>query len=524
MNHRFRSAALGGIASAVWAAATAAPAGPGGCRLLPDLLERGEERDVLLCGAGLAGPVTLGGMDGTGLEVVYQQPLRACAPGSREPGLHLVLRAGPTATSADLQALGADGQAACAPAPRLTVPGRVALGAVALRPARRQRTFRLDLRAPAGVDFSGSCDRPWTFDRAEGPALELAAPPRCARHRIEAILRAGGGQLQPARLVLPLAGSAGAREGVALVRLPDPAWRAAMPPSAARFVDVDGIRTRYFESGRGSPLVLVHGGQAGGENNHAEVWLQNLRGLSAHFRVIALDRLAQGATANLADAADYARYYERDAGHLHGFLRALGLRDVTLVGHSQGGYPVTAVALDHPELVRCLVNVDSVMVPDDPEPMKQALGFIAYIATALNPPSGPTFYSARRGIRLRAPSGNNIADDEARRIVAQFEDPKTREARSRMAAERMTPLHPAFKALRDAALRRIRAGALQAPSLVYWGADDPQVPLALGLQLYEALRAGPAPAALHVIDDAGHFPFAEHPAEFDRAVSAFCGR
>ena len=27
----------------------------------------------------------------------------------------------------------------------------------------------------------------------------------------------------------------------------------------ARFVDVDGIRTRYYEAGRGEPMVLIHG-------------------------------------------------------------------------------------------------------------------------------------------------------------------------------------------------------------------------------------------------------------------------
>lgn len=294
-------------------------------------------------------------------------------------------------------------------------------------------------------------------------------------------------------------------------------------PGTERWVDVAGVRTRYSEAGRGPPLVLVHGGQAGGENNHAEVWQQNIPGLARRFRVIALDRLAQGHTGNLPDPADYATYYERDAAHLWGFIRALGLRDVTLVGHSQGGYPVTAVALDHPDTVRCLVHVDSVLVPDDPEPMKAALGFIACYATVLNPPGGPTFHSARRGLRLRGPSGNNVTDAEAARIVAQAGDPKTREARAALAAQRLTPLAPAFKRLRDDAWARIAAGELAARSLVLWGADDPQVPLPLGLRLHGQLRRGPAVAEVHVLDEAGHFPFVEQPDAFERAVTAFCG-
>jgi len=34
---------------------------------------------------------------------------------------------------------------------------------------------------------------------------------------------------------------------------------AGMPLSNERYVDVDGIRTRYFEKGKGEPIVLLHG-------------------------------------------------------------------------------------------------------------------------------------------------------------------------------------------------------------------------------------------------------------------------
>jgi pimeloyl-ACP methyl ester carboxylesterase len=70
---------------------------------------------------------------------------------------------------------------------------------------------------------------------------------------------------------------------------------------------------------------------------------------------------------------------------------------------------------------------------------------------------------------------------------------------------------------------RLAAGELAARSLVLWGADDPQVPLALGLRLQGQLRLVPAVAETHVLDDAGHFPFVEQPGAFERAVTSFCG-
>lgn len=508
----------------MYVSAPLAAAADGACRLVPAGLERGEERDLLLCGPGLGGVAPLAGLEGSGLEVLYQQSLRACAPGERDPGLHLVVRAGAEARSARLDPRRGDGTRACDEALSLDVPQRHYLGAVTLRPVRGAADL-LDLRvrSPAGLDLRAACAPGGLhFDAGDGPQLALAAPPRCRVHRLDARLRVRGEQLQPARVLLRVRSEAQARDALVLARRPDPPWHRALVPQTARFVDVDGVRTRYFDVGRGPPLVLVHGGQAGGENNHAEVWQQVVPELARHFRVIVLDRLAQGATGALPEATGYAHYYAHDARHLHRFIATLGLRDVTLVGHSQGGYPVTAVALDHPQAVRCLVNVDTVLVPDDPAPMRAALGFIVYLATALHGPEGPSFYSARRSIRLRGPSGHNVNDAEAARIVAQYRDPRTRATRARMAAERMTPLNPAFKALRDEAYRRIAAGEIAARHLVVWGAADPQVPLALGLRFYESLAASRGPTALHVIGNAGHFPFAEHPGEFSRVVTAFC--
>ena len=287
---------------------------------------------------------------------------------------------------------------------------------------------------------------------------------------------------------------------------------------------MQGIATRYFDFGEGPPLLLVHGGQAGGSYNSAEKWEQNVQGLAEHFRVIALDRLAQGGTENLPLAEDYADYFARDTEHLEAFVVTLDLSGLTLVGHSQGGWPITALALNRPELVDCLVNVDTVMVPDDMTMMRQALSFLIYTSRFVHPPEGPTFYSARRSIALRSPSGNNITPQKAQRVVDKFNLPKTRTARNHMAAVRMTPLHPSFQALKQHAYDRIAAGELGARSLVIWGGKDPQVPLGLGEQFNEMLAAAGVATTLEVIRDAGHAPFVEFPDAFNNLVINYCGK
>ncbi len=39
-----------------------------------------------------------------------------------------------------------------------------------------------------------------------------------------------------------------------------------MPMTDAKFIDVYGIKTRYFEQGKGEPLVLWHGSHFGTED------------------------------------------------------------------------------------------------------------------------------------------------------------------------------------------------------------------------------------------------------------------
>ncbi len=303
---------------------------------------------------------------------------------------------------------------------------------------------------------------------------------------------------------------------------PKPPWLNTLPEASAKFVDAGGIRTRYFERGSGQPIVLVHGGQAGGANNSAQKWEQNFPGLAQTHRVIALDRLAQAGTDNLPDAAAYADYFARDAQHFQDFLLALDLKDVILVGHSQGGWPVTRAALDLPERVSCVVNVDTMMVPNNPRLMREAMGFLLYSSRMVDPPEGPTVHSARRGMALRYPTGRNITAAKAERIVAQYQSPKTAQARAHMLEQRMTPLHRSFQALKAQADTDIASGKLEAKSVVVWGELDPQVPLGLGEIFQAQLESAGVDSVLEVMPGLGHAPFIEAPDEFNARVLRGC--
>jgi 2-hydroxy-6-oxonona-2,4-dienedioate hydrolase len=302
----------------------------------------------------------------------------------------------------------------------------------------------------------------------------------------------------------------------------DPAWVGTMPEDTVKIVDVKGIRTRYFERGAGPSLVLVHGGQSGGYNNHARKWESVFVALSKTFRTIALDRLGQGGTDHLP-AEDYPNYYARDPVHLRNFIEALGLTDVTLVGHSQGGWPVMRVALDRPDLVTCLVNIGSVLVPDDGKVMREAVAFTSYVDGPVHPATGPTFYTARRGLYLRMSSGNNITNPNVERVLEQYQMKRIQASRQIRESIRLNPAHPSFIALRQQAYADIAAGRLKSPSLSIWGEHDLESPTALGLQFHQMLVDNGVADTLVLVPGSGHSPHVEFPEDFVRTVTDYCG-
>ena len=98
-----------------------------------------------------------------------------------------------------------------------------------------------------------------------------------------------------------------------------------------KFVDVDGIKTRYFEGGSGETLVLVHGGQFGSIYS-ADVWSLNFDILCEHFHVYAFDKLGQGYTDNPKTDAEYTM--KAVIEHTYQFLRTVGIQKANLLGHS----------------------------------------------------------------------------------------------------------------------------------------------------------------------------------------------
>ena len=120
-----------------------------------------------------------------------------------------------------------------------------------------------------------------------------------------------------------------------------------------RSVVVGGLRLSFLEWGiAGRPvLCFLHGGSA-----HAHWFDFVTPAFTERFHVIALDQRGHGES-EWAEPPAYAT--ENFAADLLGFIDALGLSRVALIGHSMGGHNAMSFAAWHPDRVSALVIVDS---------------------------------------------------------------------------------------------------------------------------------------------------------------------
>ncbi|HTN72459.1 MAG TPA: alpha/beta hydrolase [Methylomirabilota bacterium] len=135
---------------------------------------------------------------------------------------------------------------------------------------------------------------------------------------------------------------------------------------ADKFVQVDGLKTRYLEDGTGPTAILLHGASLG---SSADVFERNLKPLAnAGVRAIAYDQPGFGLTDN---PGDYSVAYRRR--FIMMFMDALNLERAALVGHSQAGGMAIGLAFEYPKRISkvMIVGTGSVL-PPLPEGQKQA--------------------------------------------------------------------------------------------------------------------------------------------------------
>lgn len=287
------------------------------------------------------------------------------------------------------------------------------------------------------------------------------------------------------------------------------------PLPEARTIDVEGVATRYYDAGAGDPVVFVYGGNFGTSDSasSAYTWSLNWQALAARHRVVIPDKLGQGHTGNPKSDADYTM--RAVVQHLAGFLRALKLPPVHIVGHSRGGYAAARLTLENHELVRSVTLVNS-------GTLSPGVGTNEVI---LSRPPYPK-YSAEcvLWVYQRYSFDPGVVTEEwVNTVLEVLALPKYRESVRKIEQEKLGArlFLPELSREKRETLQWLDEGRLQRPCQVIWGFDDRTATVDRGIELFRTLARHERRAQFHVFNQSGHFPFREHPARFNALLARF---
>ncbi len=285
-----------------------------------------------------------------------------------------------------------------------------------------------------------------------------------------------------------------------------------MDISQAKFIDVDGIDTRYFDKGAGETIVLFHGGNFGSHHGAdcAVDWSLNFDGLAADCRVIAVDKIGQGYTGNPEIDDDYTM--ARVVSHALGFLDALDLGDCHIVGHSRGAYLTCRMTLENPARIKSNIMVDTNSLGPG-----QGRNHIVFTDT-------PKPYLSRESQRwvLENYSWNPkvVTEDWLDELMRVAALPKYLESVRKMLDEGLAErlFVPQLARQKGDTFDRLMSTGTQRPNLIVWGLNDPTATIDQGCALYEIMVHKEPRTEMHVFNHSGHFSYREHPEAFNRLI------
>jgi pimeloyl-ACP methyl ester carboxylesterase len=251
-------------------------------------------------------------------------------------------------------------------------------------------------------------------------------------------------------------------------------WREGVK---SEYVEAGGYRLHYFEAlpkdgGEGTPLVLVHGLGARGED-----WAKMIPLLAANgFHVYVPDLLGYGRSPK--PDVDYTIGMEE--GVVADFMRAVHVSRADVGGWSMGGWVAMKLALDHPEMVNRLVVYDSAGIyfpagfgPDLFVPMDDA--GLAHLLKMLSPIPRQLPEFVQRAMLQKLDRNGWVVD---RSMVAMTDGRE---------------------------LLDFRLHDLKQPTLVVWGSKDDLIPLPVGQRIHDLIPD----SSLLVVEGCGHLAPAE---------------
>ncbi len=240
-------------------------------------------------------------------------------------------------------------------------------------------------------------------------------------------------------------------------------------------IEVDGRRWHYYSTGNiDAPVVLmVHGFRTS-----ARFFRPTMLSLSDRWRVVAPDLPGHGDSEPWDPEEDVVEQWVL----LEGFLAALGLERMDIIGNSRGGAVALQLAAHRPARVDRLI-----LIAAPTKPFK--VGTLDIKEMVVNREALTDDLLREMGRTMMASRGY----EEARRRAVE-------------AGELERGLRPIM-------------GEVKGPTLIVWGAEDRTIPVEMGLELL----AGIPDSRMRLIGGAGHVPMLDKTRETLALFRTFLG-
>jgi len=123
-----------------------------------------------------------------------------------------------------------------------------------------------------------------------------------------------------------------------------------------KYMDVNGVKLYYEVYGKGEPLLLLHG-----NNSSMGSFNKQLEALSKKYTVIGLDSRGQGKSTS--DGTKIT--YELMAEDVNTFLEKMQLKNVNILGWSDGGNIAIVLGMQHPDKINKMAIMGTVLYNND---------------------------------------------------------------------------------------------------------------------------------------------------------------
>ncbi|MBW2254835.1 MAG: alpha/beta fold hydrolase [Deltaproteobacteria bacterium] len=283
---------------------------------------------------------------------------------------------------------------------------------------------------------------------------------------------------------------------------PLPSWLAVELPFRRRMAVIDGVRVHFVDEGNGPPVLLVHGNPT-----WCYLWRKVIHQVTPGVRVIAPDLVGLGLSDKPRRPA--AHQLEMHLETIRALVRALDLRDLTVVGQDWGGPVAAGVGAREPDRVHGVVFANTAVLP--PRRPFRTKGFHRF--SQLPVVSDLVF----RGLNFPLPVLDRVQGDRssigrAEKRAYRWPLRRIRDRAAPLGLARMVPDgedHPSAAVLDEVGAW---VEGFRGPAALVWGSRDPILGRAL-----RRLREG-IPQAQVVETQAGHFLQEEVPEELAAAI------